>query len=147
MARTMSWRTEGRLNVVFHGARSPTSLEWKRYVVDAMSSARADGRVVVLSRGGSPDGFQRQELMTALRGRPSPVALLTDNLIARTAIAAMRLFNPSMKAFPTAGLEGASAFLGLTVAERERVAELLIELEGEIGESTAGAPPAQSGTR
>lgn len=143
----MSWRTEGRLNVVFHGTRSPTSLEWQRYVVDAMSSARADSRVVVLSRGGSPDGYQRQELMTALRGRPSPVALLTDNLIARTAIAAMRLFNPSMRAFPTAGLEGASEFLGLTVAERERVAKLLIELEKEIGESTAGAPPAQSGTR
>lgn len=143
----MSWRMEGRLSVAFHGTRAPTNLEWQRYVVDVVSSnPRADTRVVVLSRGGSPDGSQRQTLMTALRGRPSPVALLTDKLIARTAIAAMRLFNPSMKAFPTAGLREAGEFLALTVVERERVAELLVELEREVGESTVAEPPARSGT-
>jgi hypothetical protein len=141
----MAWRMEGRLSVAVHGTHAPTNLEWQRYVIDAVSSnARDDTRVVVLSRGGSPDGSQRQTLMTGLRGRPSPVALLTDRLLARTAIAAMSLFNPSMKAFPTAGLREAGEFLGLTVAERERVAQLLVELEREVGESTVPGPPARS---
>jgi len=141
----MAWRIEGRLNVIVHGARAPTNLEWQRYVIDAVSTtARTDTRVVVLSRGGSPDGFQRQTLMAALSGRVSPVALLTDKLIARTAIAAMSLFNPSMRAFPTAGLKEAAEFLTLTVAERERVAQLLVELELEVGESTLAEPPARS---
>lgn len=83
----------------------------------------------------------------ALRGRPSPVALLTDNLIARTAIAAMRLFNPKMRAFPTGALKEAGEFLTLTVAERERVAALLVELEREVGESNVVEPPAGSGAR
>ncbi|HEV8551155.1 MAG TPA: hypothetical protein VGQ57_19035 [Polyangiaceae bacterium] len=56
----------------------------------------------------------------------------------------MSLFNPSMKAFPTAGLREAGEFLGLTVAERERVAQLLVELEREVGESTVPGPPARS---
>jgi len=142
----MSWRMEGRLSVAVHGTRAPTNLEWQRYVIDAVSShARADTRVVVLSRGGSPDGSQRQTLMAGLRGRPSPVALLTDKLIARTAIAAMSLFNPSMKAFPTTGLQEAGEFLGLSVTERERVAVLLVELEREVGESAVAEPPARSG--
>jgi hypothetical protein len=142
----MSWRLEGRLNIVFHGTRSPTNLEWQRYVIDMVSAAeRSDVRVIVLSRGGSPDGFQRQTLMTALRDRVSPVALLTDNLVARTTITAMRLFNPSMRAFPTTALKEAGEFLKLTTAERERVVELLVELEREVGESTVGGPPTRSG--
>lgn len=148
MARNMSWRTEGRLNVVFHGPRSPTNLEWQRYVIDAVSSsARADTRVLVFSRGGAPDGYQRQTLITAVGRRASPVALLTDSLIARAGIAAMRLFNPLMKAFATKDVMEASEFLGLTVAERERTARLLVELENELGESTADLPPTRSGVR
>jgi len=136
----MSWRAEGRLNVVFHGAHAPTNLEWQRYVTEAIaSSARVDTRVVILSRGGSPDGAQRQSLMTALRGRIHPVALLTDKTLARAAVTAMSLFNPTMKAFPTAGLKEGCEFLGLTRDERERVAQLVVELEKEVEGSTAAA--------
>lgn len=139
---------EGRLNVGFHGARAPTNLEWQRYVIEAVSFAtRDDARVVVLSRGGSPDGQQRQTLMTALRGRPNPMVLLTDNLIARTAITAMRFFNPSMRAFPTTGLKEAGDFLKLTAAERERVAAILVELEREVAETTEAEPPAPTRAR
>jgi hypothetical protein len=148
MAPTMSWRLEGRLNVVVHSACSPTNLEWQRYMIDVVSrTVPPDARVVVLSRGGSPDGYQRQALVTALGGRPKPVALLTASVIARTTIAAMRLFNPTMKAFTTSDLEGAGEFLGLTVAERERVAQLLVELESELDKSTADQLPARSEAR
>jgi hypothetical protein len=148
MARTMAWRTEGRLCAVVHGTNSPTNLEWQRFLVDAASSVpREDTRVVVLSRGGSPDGHQRQAMATALGNRQRPVAMLTDKVMVRTAIAAMRLFNPAMKAFPSAGLKDAGEFLGLTVTERERVARLLVELEKELGESSVEQPPTRSGAR
>jgi hypothetical protein len=144
----MAWRMEGRLNVAFHGTAPPTNLEWQRYVIDAVPSAeRDDVRVIVLSRGGSPDGHQRETLMKALRGRPKPMALLTDKLIARAAVAAMSIFNRSMKAFPSTGLKEAGDFLVLTNAERERVAQLLVELEREVGESTTADPPAPLGAR
>jgi len=148
MGRTMSWRREGRLNVAFHGTRAPTNLEWQRYVIEAASGPpRRDARVVVLSRGGSPDGQQRTTLMTAMRGRECPVALLTDSVIARGVVAALRIFNPAMRAFPTTNLKEAGDFLELTVAERERVAQLLVALEREVGESTVADPPAPSRTR
>ena len=31
---TMAWRNEGRLAIVVHGPRSPTNLEWARYLKD-----------------------------------------------------------------------------------------------------------------
>jgi hypothetical protein len=144
MGRTMSWRMEGRLNVVYHGPIAPTNLEWQRYVTEAVvtSTSRSDTRVVVLSRGGSPDGHQRQTLITALRGHPHPVALLTDKVLVRAAISAMSLFNPSMKAFASMAFKEAGDFLGLTLVERERVAQLLVELELEVdGTPQTAAPP------
>jgi hypothetical protein len=146
----MSWRTEGRLNVVYHGALAPTNLEWQRYVTEAMvtSRAREDTRVVVLSRGGSPDGHQRQTLEAALRGRPSPVALLTDRVLVRAAISAMSLFNPSMKAFATTAFKEAGDFLGLTLEERERAAKLLVELEIEVdGQPLTAESPGRTQSR
>jgi len=144
----MSWRTEGRLNVVVQGVHSPTNLEWQRYVTMAVAtSARNDTRVVILSRGGSPDGAQRQALVKAMRGRPDPVALLTDKVLARAAVAALRPFNPTMRAFPTTGLKEACEFLSLTPDERERVAKLLVELEKELDEATVAEPPGRPGSR
>jgi hypothetical protein len=150
MGRNMSWRTEGRLNVVYHGPLAPTNLEWQRYVNEsvALSGGRSDTRVLVLSRGGSPDGQQRQTLETALRGRAKPVALLTDKVLARAVISAMSLFNPSMKAFPTTALKEASDFLGLTREERERAAQLLLELETEAdGMPLTAEPPGRPQSR
>ena len=135
------------MSVVFHGPNAPTNLEWQRYVTQAAASDARDKRVIILSRGGSPDGPQRQLLMTTLRGRPSPVALLTDKVLARAAIAAMSLFNPSMKAFPTTGLKDASEFLGLSPSERERVAQLLVVLEKEVTEATVAEAPKRTETR
>ena len=150
MRRTMSWRTEGRLNVVYHGAFAPTNLEWQRYVtaVVVTSGARNDARVVVLSRGGSPDGSQRQTLAAAIRGRPKPVALLTDKVLVRAGISAMSLFNPTMKAFAPTAIKEAGDFLGLTVAERERAAQLLVELEIEVdGMIVTAEPPGRTQSR
>jgi hypothetical protein len=145
MGRNLSWRIEGRLIAVVHGSGSPTNLEWQRFLVDAVSSAaHSDPRVVVLSRGGAPDGYQRQAMNATLGSRPAPVAMLTDSVIARTAIAAMRFFNPTMKAFATKDFKEASEYLGLTVTEHQRVARLLVELENELGESTADQPPSRS---
>lgn len=148
MVRTMAWRMEGRLGVVVHGPTSPSNLEWQRFLIDAVSSEpRDDTRVVVLSRGGAPDGHQRRAMATALGSRPKPVAMLTDNVMARTAIAAMRLFNFPMRAFPTGALNEAGDFLGLTVAERERVARVLVELENELRQGSAKPPSTRSGAR
>jgi hypothetical protein len=145
----MSWRVEGRLCVVVHGAQSPTNLEWQRYLVETMTTvAPADARVVILSRGGGPDGEQRKALTVAVGNRPKiPVAMLTDSVLARTGLAALRLLNPLMKAFATKELSEACEFLKLTVAERERLSVLLVELENELREGSAEQPPTRSGTR
>ncbi len=146
MSRTMAWRTEGRVNVVVHGTRSPTDLEWATYLNETRDiSLRPDFCLLVLSRGGSPDGKQRTLLTSSIpKGtRKPPVALLTDSAIVRGVVGAMGLFNPLMKAFATNDLDGAARYLGLTRAEREGVQKVLGELEAEVqgGARLGDSPP------
>jgi hypothetical protein len=145
----MAWRTEGRVNVVVHGRRSPTDLEWASYLNETRDDGgRPDFCIVVLSRGGSPDGKQRTLLANSVAkgARKPPVALLTDSAIVRGVITAMNIFNPQMKAFATPDLDGAALYLGLTRAERERLEEALVELEREVQDGArAGAPPSTPG--
>jgi hypothetical protein len=131
----MAWRTDGRVNVVVHGTRSPTDLEWATYLNETREiSQRPDFCLIVLSRGGSPDGKQRALLTSSIPkgARKPPVALLTDSALVRGVIAAFGLFNPLMKAFPTRDLDAAALYLGLTRTERDRVEKLLVEIEAEV---------------
>lgn len=143
----MAWRIEGRINVVVHGTRSPTDLEWATYLNETREiSQRPDFCILVLSRGGSPDGKQRTLLTSSIPkgARKPPVALLTDSAIVRGVIAAFGLFNPLMKAFATRDLDAASLYLGLNRTERERVQTVLAELETEL---QSGAPGGASTPR
>jgi len=136
MGSNLSWRTEGRLHVCVHNERDPTNVEWQRYVNSSSEHvAKLDVRILILSRGGSPSGDQRRVLMSAIGKRTKPVALLTDNAIARTVVVAMRFFNPTMKAFKTSEVSEASDFLGLTQNERSRAVVLLAELERELAQA------------
>jgi len=133
MGSNLSWRTEGRLHVCVHNERDPTNVEWQRYVNSVGEEVgKLDVRIIVLSRGGSPNGEQRRTLLTVIGKRTKPLAMLTDNAIARTVVVAMSFFIPMMKAFKTAEVREAGEFLGLTSNECERAVALLRELEREL---------------
>lgn len=126
------------MHICVHGPRDPTNVEWQRYLnASGELAARGEVRILVLSRGGSPTGEQRRALIGQIGKKTWPVALLTDNGVARMAIFAMRVFNPSMKASATTDLRGARDFLGLTTEECDRAAVIIQELEHDIAEAPA----------
>jgi hypothetical protein len=99
----MAWQIDGGVNVVVHGTRSPTDLEWATYLNETgEASLRPDFCLLVLSRGGSPDGKQRTLLTSSIPkgARKPPVALLTDSAGAA---------NPPSPSSPTAPSSAASA--------------------------------------
>ena len=137
MARTMTWRTEGRVQVVLHGKQSPSRLEWQRYLSDLLPNGallHEERRIVVVSNGGAPDGEQRRQMAEVVgKWKKPPLALLTDSPIVRGMVAALRIFNPSMRAFRRDELASACLFLELAPGEAARVTELVAELRAEIG--------------
>ena len=138
----MTWRNEGRLNVVVHGPLEPSALEWTRYL-NAMAPRKEDElRVLVFSHGGAPNGSQRLQLTSLVEGGDLrvPLALITDALLARAIVGALRWFNPAIRAFAMSETSAAYEFLGLTADERDRVTALRAELERELGDSSVDLP-------
>jgi hypothetical protein len=145
MGRTMTWRNEGRLNVVVHGAKAPSPLEWSRYLSEMSPRKEDELRVIVFSYGGAPDGTQRLQLSSMVEGGNFrvPLALVTDTLLVRAMVGALRWFNPAIRAFALSETRAAYDFLGLTAEERERVTAIRAELEDELDSNPLAASPAQ----
>jgi hypothetical protein len=135
----MTWRNEGRLNVVVHGSKTPSMLEWSRYLGDMGPRKNDELRVVVFSHGGAPDGGQRLQLTSMVEGGNYrvPLALLTDARLVRAIVGTLRWFNPAIRAFALSETRVAYDCLGLTPDERERVTAIRSELERELADSSS----------
>jgi hypothetical protein len=141
MGRTMAWLIEGRLNVVVHGPKSPTNLEWTRYLADLRVLKGTDFRVIVFSHGVGPDGAQRRQLTATFDNELKvPVALLTESILVRGIVGALRWFNPRFRAFGLNEMTAACSHLELNADERDRVRAIRTELEIEVVAPEAARP-------
>lgn len=133
----MAWRFEGRLTIIVHGPRNPSNLEWQSMLRDGIALDRIEnGRTVVISYGGGPDGQQRELLTQHMAKRPAPTAILTKSALVRAITAALLFFNRSMKVFGLDEQDRAAEFLGLSPDERDLVGRTRRELETELGLGT-----------
>ncbi|MGC4094219.1 MAG: hypothetical protein QM756_41180 [Polyangiaceae bacterium] len=128
----MSWRFEGRLCVVVHSAKSPTNLEWQRFLKDAHEHSGSHMRILVVSHGGGPDGDQRTQLARTMSSAPAPTAVMTSSALVRGISAAISFFNRKMKTVDLHDAEGAFGFLGLTASERVKALQLRAHLENDL---------------
>lgn len=139
----MAWRFEGRLTVVVHGHNNPSNLEWQSMLRDETARGRSEnGRTLIVSHGGGPDGRQRELLTQQMTTRPAPTCIMTASPLVRAITAALLFFNRGMKVVALDERERAYDFLGLSGTERTTADRLRRELEAEIGIGTppAGAP-------
>lgn len=133
MGTSIAWRYEGRVYVVVHSVDPPSPVDWAQYVNFVRThGAGPERRFLVRTRGGAPNGPQRKALNDALDGHPSPVAVMTNSVMARAIGSAVGLFNPDLAVFGVDKLKDAAQHLALTDSEVRRAQELLVELEMEI---------------
>lgn len=133
MQRSMSWRFEGRLTVVVHGPKNPSNLEWQNMLRDEVARGiREDGRTLIVSYGGGPDGHQRELLGQQIGRRPKPTCIMTKSALVRAITTALLFFNRTMKVVGLDERKAAYDFLDLTLAEREAAERIRAELEAEL---------------
>jgi hypothetical protein len=134
MQRTMSWRFEGRLNIVVHGPENPSNLEWQGMLTDqTVRTQKKDACTLVVSYGGGPDGRQRERLATQMGEHPTPICVMTKSVIVRAIAAALVFFNRNLKVFGIDERKSAYDFLNLSGHERETADRVRRELETELG--------------
>ncbi|MEI9953047.1 MAG: hypothetical protein WDO74_29725 [Pseudomonadota bacterium] len=134
----MSWRFEGRLTVVVHSAENPSNLEWQRMLTEESARGQLeDGRTLIVSYGGGPDGHQRELLGRQIGRTPAPTCIMTKSVLVRAITAALLFFNRNMKVVGLEERDRAYAFLGFSAQERDTADRLRRELEAEISLANA----------
>jgi hypothetical protein len=131
---TMAWRFLGRVCLVVHGPKGPADLEWRTFVRTVTEhQAKFQGRVMVVSHGGGPDGHQRKLLTDAVAHAPAPTVIMTSSSLMQAIAKALRFFNAKLRAVGLDENEHAFEFLGLTAAERIAAQAARSEIEVELG--------------
>jgi hypothetical protein len=134
MQKTMAWAFEGRVHVIVHGEKSPSALEWERFLAETVARrAQAASHVVlVVSHGGVPDGGQRMQLARTIDRNASPTVIMTDSPLMLTVSRLLTFFNPRQIAVSLKAEVAAFDFLGLTADERATAKRLRAKLEADL---------------
>lgn len=130
----MAWRFVGRLTIVVHGPQDPSDLEWRSMLRDEKERGEPeDGRTLIVSYGGGPNGQQRAVLGQQIGNKPKPACIMTASVVVRAITSALLFFNRNMKVVSLTESKQAYAFLGLSVKERNSADTVRRELERELG--------------
>ena len=114
----MGFKIVGSLHIVVVGEKDPTTADWNTYL-DAIRLTEKNGvdvselRTLVFSDGAGPNAQQRKAVADYLKGRPSPLAIVTGVTIMRGVITALGWFNSQVRAFAPEQLEEALQYLGV----------------------------------
>jgi len=141
----------GEMLLGVHNASTPSNDEWAVYLdLSRTMYARRDAGAtgvcqMIITAGGAPNLDQRRSANLVGKGRPLPVAVLSESLIVRFAIRALVVANPNIRAFAPAQLARALAWLG--VGGEVTVAARIAALQATVIPPTIARLPRRRTTR
>ena len=139
MTATLRYAVLDGIMLEIHDQRAPSDADW-----DAMLDhfdAHTDEALgaIVLSDGPGPNAAQRKRLAERLRGRRIQTVVITDSLVARGAVTALRWVGHAIQAFASSDLERAIASFSFLPEQRRRVLLRMVELRYELAGQPAAA--------
>lgn len=138
----MLWQFIENMLLVVSGANDPSDREFAAYQKFCEEKWPASsGYCMVVTGSGSLNAKQRDWVNKLLKSRKIPprVAIVTDSTIVRGIVTALSWFNAGTKAFPTANISEALAYLDMPVGARASKVAL------EIRKLQAALAPARTG--
>ena len=113
-----------------HGEDPPSDAEWERYCsLIPELLAHPNGACVVLTDGGAPTSAQRETMRRHLGRQSRWTAVVTDKLLVRGVVTAIRWFNPKICAFAPWEFPEVFRFVGLRADQVQSVCDALCSLE------------------
>ena len=120
-----------------HTAAPPSAAEWEQLLELGRCAPPGHLGTLIYTEGGSPSALQRKQLretMTQSKLESQRTAVLTDSLIARTAITALNIFlGGTLKAFSPTAVEAALSYLEAPTKVRPLLIQALEEMKSELG--------------
>jgi hypothetical protein len=136
--KTMAYGKVGGSIVTLLKRQKPSDADWDQYVaLIRMLPPGQPYRVLVWSLGGSPTPEQRKRLDDVIGGhqKTSRVAVISDSMLVRGIVSAMRVVQPMYQSFSPSNIESAFRYLELSEGEIREASALVKRLQREIGEA------------
>lgn len=136
--RTVASRWVGDYWISVHGESPVSTEDWERAMPDLKSHIPFKGSLVY-TQGGSPTAVQRKQMRELYPQNEAfpPTAILTDSVIARTAITALSVFiGNKVKGFPPPEVDAALTYIGAPASLCPEIKKALEELKAEMGITT-----------
>jgi hypothetical protein len=124
--------------VFVHSKINPSTEEWQA-TCQLLSSAGGQLKgSLVYTEGGSPSATQRKQLRDAYQRHTAlPTAVMTESIVARTAITALNLFmTEKILPFPPSEIDNALRAIGAPEADWPDIKKALKELQGLLTPSS-----------
>jgi hypothetical protein len=133
----MAFKMIGTLHLIVVGEKDPTQADWTAYMQAVLQEERrgvdvTEMRTLVFSDGGGPNTAQRKIAANVLKGRSTPIAIVTGNAVMRGVITALRWFNPQCRTFAPDGVGEALKFLGIPLLKYDLIMKLARELQRQL---------------
>lgn len=116
-----------------HGEPAPTDEEWHRYcewIPGLLSHPNA--AAIVITDGGAPSSAQREQMRKALGTAARWTAVITDKVMVRGVVTAIRWFNPKVCAFAPWELPEALKFVGVSGDQVQSLREVWLALDKQL---------------
>jgi hypothetical protein len=130
----MAVKVVDRVLIVMFGILAPTDVEWQRFLKLIERHGIVKTQHLIYTDGGAPSVEQYRALRALIAGRVVPTAIVCDSFRVRAGLAALSLFDSSIKPFPPSGLADALRFLEVPMSRFDLVTRELQKLRAEVGQ-------------
>jgi hypothetical protein len=123
-------------SAVVHTANPPSENEWAEYMaaVKAVEKDLGKLRTIVFTDGGGPNSAQRKAISDFLKGRKTPVCLVSSSSIVRGITTALSWFNPLVNSVAPEKVSEAFRYLGIQSTEQDRAWNEIVKLKTTLGD-------------
>jgi len=134
----MGFKIVGTLHVIVVGQKDPSVADWAEYM-KALHAEEKKGidvtmmRTLVFSDGGGPNSTMRKQASDLLKGRATPLAIVTGSAMMRGIITALSWFNPEARAFSPSNVGEALQFLQVPTLKFDTIKTTAQELRKSLG--------------
>ncbi len=134
---TMAYEKSGGVLIVVHTAQAPSAIEWSKWV-ERMGRRDFDS-ILVVTKGGGPNGSQRTQAVNFWKGQSSTVkiAAITDASVVRGILTALHWLGFSdMKAFSSREISSALTYLSVLPDNQSLVLNMVMILQRDLAKSS-----------
>lgn len=123
--------------ILVHSEVAPSDKDWNLYLDFLKQQQTPDIKILVQGKGGPPpSAAQRARLVSVVGKGGVTTAVLTDDPFARGVVTALNwVFGQKLAAFPSARMEEALSYLGVSTGVAPEIRKLIINLNAAISSS------------